>query len=220
MTTVRCGKRRRVDERTAAAGSALRTEPLPNPEAPAKGATGDSSTAKVIPVIRWWADAAGRVAPDRGARMLEGLLGIPIDQFETDHLFKAPLIRILSETERAAALSDLNHPVHMLRMTDIDRLLRRQDPVPTRFLDDVDVTKWCGGQRVALQQGRGFAKADRVWKAFEEDGFSVRLVHPQQWHSPLYELCSCLQEYFGNVVTCSSYLTPAETQVSDGASPL
>ena len=51
-----------------------------------------------------------------------------------------------------------------------------------------------------------------MWAAFVERGYSIRLVHPQQWHAPLFELCSCAQEFFGNVVTCSSYLTPANTQ--------
>lgn len=52
----------------------------------------------------------------------------------------------------------------------------------------------------------------QVWDAFKSDGYSIRLVHPQQWSEPLFELCSYLQEYFGSTVGCSSYLTPSGTQ--------
>ena len=37
-------------------------------------------------------------------------------------------------------------------------------------------------------------------------------MHPQQWHQPCFELCSCLQEHFGFPVGCSAYLTPPNTQ--------
>lgn len=224
---VRCGKRRRVDalvilpdvggseavcDRESESGSEVAAHISPPGTATVDDvAEGD---ALGVPVIRWWTTPDAIDSPDRGARLLAGLLNIPIGQFEAEHLFKKPLIRLLSRTEREKATSDRGHPIHMLRLDDIDALLRRQHPAPARFLDDVDVTKWVGGERVALEVGHGLVDPDKVWHAFKDDGFSVRLVHPQQWHPPLYELCACLQEYFGNVVTCSSYLTPPQTQVS------
>ena len=60
--------------------------------------------------------------------------------------------------------------------------------------------------------GAGNADADAIWSAFREDGYSVRLVHPQQWHPPLYELCATLQEYFGFTVRSSlRSLSPGAT---------
>lgn len=144
--------------------------------------------------IMWWPSYADARASDRGARLLEHLLGIPISMFEKVHLFRKPYTRLLSPVDRDAAIANASHPMHMLTLTDSDVLLRRKLPTPARYTDDVDVTRWIDDRRVALATGREIVDADRVWHAFRSEGYSVRLVHPQQWHDPLWELCGCMQE--------------------------
>jgi hypothetical protein len=144
--------------------------------------------------IQWWDSQDDAAARDRGARLLERLLGIPIATFEAEHLFRKPFTRLLSPAEREAAAADPGHPMHMLTLADSDVLLRRQSPARARFTDDVDVTRWVDGRRVALTGGKEDVDADRVWEAFNSKGYSMRLVHPQQWHDPLWELCGSMQE--------------------------
>lgn len=177
----------------------------------------DKSPGIVPTIVSWWSSKGlsnfHRINHMfRGAHMLEHLLAVPIAKFESSYAFKTHWIRQLSSREREAAMRDDRHPMHMLTMNDIDGLLRRKDPNPAKFLRDVDVTKWVKGKRHSIGINDKTVNAEEIWDAFHHKGYSIRMVHPQQWHAPLYELCSALQEYFGNVVTCSSYLTPPGTQ--------
>lgn len=166
--------------------------------------------------IKWYGQSVPEgISPgrdQRSASMLENLLGLPIHTFENEYWLKKPYVRRLTEAERAKALKDPSHPLHMITLEDIKNLLKRKKPRPAKFLHDVDVVKWHGGSRISLSRGDGPVHADKVWAAFNNKGYSIRMVHPQQWHPPLYELCSVLQEYFGFTVGCSSYLTPGKTQ--------
>lgn len=161
--------------------------------------------------IDWWGTGGhGGSATDlrRGSRMLANLLHMPIEEFERDYFLKRALFR----PAPAGTALQSDSPARMLALADVKALLRRRTPRPARFLYDVDVTRYANGARSALLDGDGEVDPDAVWAAFELDGFSVRLVHPQQWHQACFELCSCLQEYFGFPVGCSAYLTPAATQ--------
>ena len=149
---------------------------------------------------------------DRGKEALARLLGIDAERFAAEYLFKKPHLKQLSDAERAAALADPAAPIHLLDLAEVKRLLRRREPRPTRWLHDVDATRYIAGRRQALAEGNGEVDAAAAWKAFERDGYSLRMVHPQQWHAPAYELCACLQEFFGFACGCSSYLTPPRTQ--------
>lgn len=158
--------------------------------------------------IEWWARGGSEGAThDRGRRMLETLLDMDTAEFERNFWLKKPLLhrhgpgRILP-----------GHPSNMMPLADVKALLRRKHPRPARFLHDVDVTKYVNGQRKALSDGNGEANPDSVLAAFERHGYSIRIVHPQQWHQACYELCSVLQEYFGFPVGCSAYLTPRASQ--------
>jgi hypothetical protein len=167
------------------------------------------------PRVQWWEGAGPEhaTAADRGRALLSNLLRCPADTFEADYWCQKPWISVLTTEERVAMRATPGHPaVQMLTMQDIDDLLRRSTPRAARFLKDVDVTKFVGRERMSFGDGEEPVDADAVWNAFKTGGFSVRLVHPQQWSDPLYELCAYLQEYFGSTVGCSSYLTPAGTQ--------
>ena len=138
--------------------------------------------------------------------MLANLLGVSIADFERDYWRQKPLLR------RADAEVSPSQPSGMMTLSDVDLLLRRVHPRPARFTHDVDVTRYSNGRRMALSEGHGDVDPDEIWAAFTDSGYSVRLVHPQQWHNACYELCSCLQEYFGFPVGCSAYLTPKASQ--------
>lgn len=165
------------------------------------------------PAVQWWADEAceGQAA-DRGRRLLADLLQLPVEVFEERHWLQQPYVRHMSPRERAEAQDNPRHWMHMLSLRQVQALLRRTHPRPARWLHDVDATRYVDGRRMALAEGAGDVDVAATWQAFRREGYSLRLVHPQQWHRAAYELCAHLQEYFGFPVGCSSYLTPAATQ--------
>lgn len=170
-----------------------------------------------VPSICWWDDSTTSVPPSfeqRGRDLLSNLLRLNADVFESEYWLQRPYVNHLTPEERTTVFDNKSHPVHMFRMEDIDSLLHRRKPVPPRFLNDVDVTRYSSvdNKREALADGNPEVDPSKVWSAFRKDGYSVRLVHPQQWHQPLFELCSYLQEYFGFPTGCSSYLTPPGAQ--------
>jgi hypothetical protein len=140
--------------------------------------------------------------------MLENLLNMKMDDFVHSYWLQKPLLL----QQSAAWTMPVDHPARMMPLDDIKSLLRRKKPRPARFLHDVDVTRYVNGRRSALSNGSGVVDSREVWTAFERDGYSIRIVHPQQWHQAAYELCSCLQELFGSTVGCSAYLTPKASQ--------
>ncbi|KAG8466389.1 hypothetical protein KFE25_002145 [Diacronema lutheri] len=149
--------------------------------------------------------------PQRGRRLLSALLRTPAERFEADYWLRKPYLQQLSTDERAAVLADPSHWVHVVSVATVRALLRRRRPHPARWLKDVDATKYDarGGRRQALAEGDGEVDAEGAWSAFESRGFSLRLVHPQQWHGGCFRLCALLQEHFGFATGCAAYLTPA-----------
>jgi hypothetical protein len=165
------------------------------------------------PPCEWWSQGQGGSMDglaDRGSLMLANILGLPLADFQREYWLKKPYLKQLTAAQRAAL--SRSHPARMLPMDDVKALLRRRQPRPTRYTHDVDVTRYVNGRRAALSEGSGEIDAGEVWDAFESRGYSIRIVHPQQWHQASYELCACLQEHFGFPVGCSAYLTPTSTQ--------
>jgi hypothetical protein len=165
--------------------------------------------------ICWWQDEKSfneNQSCTRGRNLLSRLFRLQdMTLFEREVWQKEPYLNQLNDKSREEVFSDTSHPMHMLSMTDIKQLLKRVSPSPARYLKDVDVTRYHLGKRMSLVEGDGEVNDTQVWEAYNE-GYSIRCVHPQQWHQPLFELCSYLQEYFGFPTGCSSYLTPAESQ--------
>ena len=75
----------------------------------------------------------------------------------------------------------------------------------------VDVTRYSEAGRRTLNQGQQVADAAEVRRLFHA-GCSVRLLHPQRWVDPLYDLLSVLERHFNAPVGCNAYWTPAGTQ--------
>lgn len=212
------GKKRKPNKNKVS----VRPEKKPRADTSTINATTTTAATTTNPMFRvhWWNNSTSLNPPhqeSRGRDLLANLLRINADLFESEYWLKKPYVRHLTPQERKESFSNKSHPVYMLQMSDIDTLLHRKEPNPPRFLNDVDVTRYSavGDKKEALAEGNPPADPQQVWGAFNEDGYSVRLVHPQQWHQPLFELCSYLQEYFGFPTGCSSYLTPAGSQGSE-----
>ena len=56
------------------------------------------------------------------------------------------------------------------------------------------------------------ADAEVVWRRFEKEGCSVRLLHPQRFCDGLWRLVARLESFLQCPVGCNAYLTPAGTQ--------
>jgi hypothetical protein len=56
------------------------------------------------------------------------------------------------------------------------------------------------------------ADADVVWRRFEKEGCSVRMLHPQRFCDQLWRLVAALEAYLQCPVGCNAYLTPPGTQ--------
>jgi hypothetical protein len=164
--------------------------------------------------VAWWEGEQLAERRQRGRELLSRLLRMPAKRFEQEHWLRAPYFGELSADERAAAIADKSHWCHLLSVKGVRSLLRRKQPRPTRWLHDVDATKYdtVTARRMALSTGDGEVDANDAWSAYTTRGFSLRLVHPQQWHEGCYELCAFLQEHFGFATGCAAYLTPAGAQ--------
>ena len=108
--------------------------------------------------------------------MLENLLRMPFAEFEERYFLKQPYVSRRPASEQLFE----GHPSRMLTLMEVKALLRRCRPQRARFLHDVDVTRYVDGRRVALSGGTDPVDANAVWRAFEREGYSIRLVHPQQ----------------------------------------
>ena len=133
--------------------------------------------------------------------MLANILGLPLADFNREYWLKKPYLKQLTAAQRAAL--PRSHPARMLPMDDVKALLRRRQPRPTRYTHDVDVTRYVNGKRAALSEGSGEIDAGEVWDAFESRGYSIRIVHPQQWHQACV-LYSCT---FACTCTCTCACT-------------
>ena len=148
------------------------------------------------PRCEWWSHGGqgGSIddLADRGSLMLANILGLPLADFNREYWLKKPYLKQLTAAQRAAL--PRSHPARMLPMDDVQALLRRRTPRPTRYTHDVDVTRYVNGRRAALSEGSGEIDADEVWDAFESRGYSIRIVHPQQWHQArsVKHVCSVL----------------------------
>jgi len=83
---------------------------------------------------------------------------------------------------------------------------------------NVDVTSYKDGVRRTHNSNDGFSNVskiadfDTVTKRFEEDGCSVRVLHPQRWSDKLWALLSNLENFWQSPTGCNAYWTPANSQ--------
>ena len=70
----------------------------------------------------------------------------------------------------------------------------------------ISVSSFSNDQR-ETHNPAGRAHAPVVWD-FYNNGCSLRMLNPQTFHEPVWDLCATLQEYFGSMVGANVYLTP------------
>ncbi|KAL4857945.1 putative anion transporter 6 [Chlorella vulgaris] len=93
-----------------------------------------------------------------------------------------------------------------------------------QYLYNVDVTSFSASGKVRAnfnfnedkepEEGAApeMADADVVWRRFEKEGCSVRMLHPQRFCDQLWRLVAALESYLQCPVGCNAYLTPPGTQ--------
>lgn len=100
-----------------------------------------------------------------------------------------------------------------LAKAEIDGWLRRPQGLQWRL--NVDAVRFDEGrgEKVVYNGEPGTkAPAEEVWRLFEEEGCSLRVLHPQRWSDRLQTLLSALERHMNCAVGCNAYLTPAGAQ--------
>ncbi|XP_071996864.1 ribosomal oxygenase 1 [Engystomops pustulosus] len=90
---------------------------------------------------------------------------------------------------------------------EFDRILREDN---VQFGVNLDVTSYTDGVR-ETHNPSGRALPMVVWDYYK-NGCSLRLLNPQSFSSPVWNVLSVLQELFGSMVGANTYLTPPGTQ--------
>ncbi|EDQ89400.1 uncharacterized protein MONBRDRAFT_25525 [Monosiga brevicollis MX1] len=75
---------------------------------------------------------------------------------------------------------------------------------------NIDMARYSDGVRTT-ENPEGRVHANTMW-ALYEDGCSIRMLNPQTYAKPVWQLISTLQEYFQCMVGCNTYLTPPGAQ--------
>ncbi|KAM4771860.1 ribosomal oxygenase 1-like [Rhinophrynus dorsalis] len=91
--------------------------------------------------------------------------------------------------------------------SEFDRILREDN---VQFGVNLDVTSYTDGKR-ETHNPPGRALPLVVWDYYK-NGCSLRLLNPQTFSLPVWNVLSVLQELFGSMVGANTYLTPAGTQ--------
>lgn len=123
---------------------------------------------------------------------------VTLDDFYRNYWEKKPLLIKRHRT-------DYYHG--WLAKDDIDSLLHT---FPLEYGKHLDITKYQNGKRLTLNP-KGLATPEKVWKFFAS-GCSVRMLHPQQYSTPVWKMLSALEEFWGCQAGCNAYLTPKNCQ--------
>lgn len=90
---------------------------------------------------------------------------------------------------------------------DFDDIMRHQY---VEFTKNLDVTSYSDGER-QTHNPAGRAYPPVVWDYFS-NGCSLRMLNPQTFHYPVWQVLAAMQDYMGSFCGANIYLTPAETQ--------
>ena len=94
-----------------------------------------------------------------------------------------------------------------------------------RYGVNVDVTSYVDGTRRThnlnddgsggvdpATNETGVADAASVWRRFEEEKCSLRVLHPQRWRDPLWKQLAAMETFWKCSTGCNVYLTPPDSQ--------
>lgn len=103
--------------------------------------------------------------------------------------------------------NNLNYFSQLFSLTEFDTILRQNN---LQYGTNVDITSYVDNIR-ETHNPVGRAHPHVVWDYFNNN-CSVRLQNPQLFAPEIYKFMTNLQEYFGSLVGCNVYLTPAYSQ--------
>jgi len=132
----------------------------------------------------------------------------PTNIFQSRIFERKCFVRKQSETSKGG-YEDL------LTSEDIETWLKEKK---LTYGTNVDVTSYKDGVRRTHNSNDGFSNVskiadfDTVTKRFEQDGCSVRVLHPQRWSDKLWALLSNLENFWQSPTGCNAYWTPANSQ--------
>lgn len=94
-----------------------------------------------------------------------------------------------------------------------------------RYGVNVDVTSYVDGTRATHNLNddgsggvdpstneTGVAHAATVWRRFEKEKCSLRVLHPQRWRDPLWKQLAAMETFWKCSTGCNAYLTPPDSQ--------
>lgn len=103
--------------------------------------------------------------------------------------------------------SDRNYYQGWFSKKDFDRLLKDSF---IKYGVNLDVVRYVDNKKeVMTPTGRAYPRS--VWQYFD-DGYSLRLLNPHTYCTPVWKLLSHLQEYFTCGMGVNMYLTPKNSQ--------
>ncbi|XP_054618478.1 ribosomal oxygenase 1 [Dunckerocampus dactyliophorus] len=136
---------------------------------------------------------------DRASKLFQWLINpIPAKAFFRETWEKKPILVQRKNTDYYKGLFSTE---------EFDRILRQED---VQYGVNLDVTSYTNGKR-ETHNPPGRALPFTVWD-FYENGCSLRMLNPQAFSSPVWNVLSILQEYFGSMAGANVYLTPPGTQ--------
>jgi len=80
------------------------------------------------------------------------------------------------------------------------------------FGKNIDITNYKDGKRYTFNEEGERATESKVMSMYTEKGYTMRILHPQEFSLGLYSICAALQEWFGCVVGANIYVTPPNAQ--------
>lgn len=78
--------------------------------------------------------------------------------------------------------------------------------------EPVKTTHNCNAEDGAIDEPGTIADPSIIWKRYNSEGFSLRILHPQRFIDPLWQMLSGLESYMECNMGCNAYLTPPKSQ--------
>nr|CCA22892.1 nucleolar protein putative [Albugo laibachii Nc14] len=134
--------------------------------------------------------------------MLQWMLGpLQVDEFYAKYWGKRPVV--IKRKKQAFYNNCWFDEREMIRILEDHSL---------EYINDVDVARYIDGTRETwLPEKSGIASGKDVWTKYAE-GWSIRLLCPQQYSDRLWRLLSILESEFGTMMGANTYLTPPRAQ--------
>ena len=143
-----------------------------------------------------------------------------VDEFEKTHFQKQALLVKRSHHDDEDDGDGAEFYSSYFTEASLRELLRSKGGLP--FLESITLNKIVKtgkkGKRVRRNMNSNLdgttevAKEEDVWRRFNDDGCSMRVLHPQRHNAKLLRMIVALEEHFECLVGCNLYYTPPGSQ--------